>query len=236
MDLAERIYRLENKMLHQKEALRKMVLHIKGKDMSEFDFDALLDEIDEDVVAPDKVEIPVENAMDELDDLLSGGEIVVDGGVAGNAGRVIETDETDETDETANEVVTNISVATEAKIQQLQDTIENLKDDLKAAKKFQAGEALDQVISTYEYSNEAKSFLKDFDSLEFDKRAIQEKIKDLKEEYKDQGVDIAAALKARNEVIKELKEDSETSVIIESMKEAIKGDETLMTNATVFAG
>ena len=68
------------------------------------------------------------------------------------------------------------------------------------------------------------------------KRGVIEEQKELKEQFKEDGVDVAAVLKAQKTMIAELKEDADTAEIVEQMKEEIKADENLMTSVTVFAG
>ena len=110
-----------------------------------------------------------------------------------------------------------------------------LKDKIKSLKKLQENMVVNEVVSKYEYSAEAKKFLKEHNDIEMEKRAIQERQKELKEQYKEDGVDVAATLKAQKTMIAELKEDAETAEIVEQMKAEIKADDRLMTDVTVLS-
>ena len=87
-----------------------------------------------------------------------------------------------------------------------------------------------------EYANEAKTFIREYNDLELQKKALTESQKDLKDQYKELGVDIKGALKARSEVIKEIKETADEAQLIQGYKRIIADDENLMAESVIFAG
>ena len=192
-----------------------------NNDMEDFDFDNLLDELSEpevqletkkEEVTPVEV-TPVEEVSALVDELEEVPEPIVE--VSNNA--IPEPD--------PQSIIDDLNVE-----------ISQLKDKLKAVENIQSDRVVENVVSDYEYSNEAKSFLKDFNDIEMQKRGLAEKQKELKEEAKEAGVDVAATLKARKAVIEEMKETSDEAQIIEQMKESIRNDDSLMIDSQVFAG
>ena len=242
-NLIQRIQALEEKTSRNekviKTAIKKMHKALKEKNMEEFDFDNLLEEIDsaetaeaaekviteavapkEDVVASPEAQVtPIEQVValvDEANDIVE---------------PLIENEITEPT-----EMDSSVYDASQTKIQELEAEVKELKEKIRGVKAVQATSVSDEVISKYEYSSEAKSFLKDNDEFEMEKRSITERQKARKEEAKESGVDVAATLKAQKEVIKELKETSEEAQIIEQMKQEIKNDGSLMATVAVMAG
>jgi len=127
-------------------------------------------------------------------------------------------------------------VAIDSVLESLEKENKELKAKIKAMKTLQENMTVSKVVSKYDYSQEAKKFLKEHNDLEMQKRGVIEEQKELKEQFKEDGVDVAAVLKAQKTMIAELKEDADTAEIVEQMKEEIKADENLMTSVTVFAG
>ena len=182
--------------------------------MTDFDFDNLLEDLE--------TETPVETPAPEVlapDTSLTPEEIK-------------EVDK-EIVEDMAPEPVDN---ALDDTILELEKENKELKAKIKAMKTLQENMTVSKVVSKYDYSNEAKKFLKEHNDLEMQKRGVIEEQKELKEQFKDDGVDVAAVLKAQKTMISELKEDAETAQIVEQMKEEIKADENLMTSVTVFAG
>ena len=148
----------------------------------------------------------------------------------------LEVTDTLETKDAVTETPTEINTAAQVKIESLEDTIKEQKEQIKQLKKIQTSNVIEEVVSEYEFGQDAKKFLKEHNDIEMQKRALVEKLKEIKESYKDVGVDIGATLKAQKTLIQELKEDAGTAQIIEQMKKEIKEDDRLMTDVTVFAG
>ena len=196
--------------------MKKIIKIMKENNMEEFDFDDLLNELSEPEV---QLETKEEKKEPEVE-------------------QVAEPVITEEVPEPIVEVSNNAIPEPDPQsiIDDLNVEISQLKDKLKAVENIQSDRVVENVVSDYEYSNEAKSFLKDFNDIEMQKRGLAEKQKELKEEAKEAGVDVAATLKARKAVIEEMKETSDEAQIIEQMKESIRNDDSLMIDSQVFAG
>jgi hypothetical protein len=254
--LWQRINNLEKRLKEQENMMKRAIKAI-GENMSEdFDFDDLLSEIDEVAEVAEVaevtevVEVKAEKDTDELVDSTTVDDII----------DILDTDSIDDDDidisddvlsevidEALDEVISetetvDISAAAEEVISSLEKQVTDLKGQLKSLKKLQneaqtakVEEGIVSALPEMEYSAEAKSFLREYNSIEFEKRGLQEKMKALKTDYKDQGVDTSAVLKSQNEIIKELKETTEEAQLIEQMKELIKGDDNLMVDANMLS-
>jgi len=270
-EIRQELANLNKKIEKQEKQIRKAINAIKriGTNMNDFDFDELLNELEDNIVKEPKNEENEENTAeidnfkaDENTDILDELEkldetIGLDEPGINKEPEVSEAPEEIEAVEAVEitkspveieeldktEVPEDISAAAQAVIQELENKVDALKAQVKALKTMQQEEETLKVqngliskLPELEYSEEAKSFLKEYNSLEMDKKAIQEKMKELKDEYKDQGVNVAQVLKAQKEIIKEIKETSEEAEFIAGMKELIKSDDNLMATATMFAG
>ncbi len=71
------------------------------------------------------------------------------------------------------------------------------------------------VTQDIEYAEETKSYTRAMFDIELRKQALQQEAKDLKEEFKDQGVDIKSATSAARELAKRTKQTSEEADQIE---------------------
>lgn len=181
MTLEERIEKLEKRAERSERILR-----IIGEKMEEFDFDSLLDDIEqtkedtkETKPEPEVVETAPE-PEENLDDLL---EEVPSTEVTSPAPTTIEEPEPETYDNTG-----------------------------------------------VEFAAETKAYAKEYLSIEMRKRALNEELKKLKDDYKDQGVDIATVNKAMKEIAKELKESAEEAACVERVKEMFKKDERIYTD------
>ena len=211
--LVERIDQLEQRNNDRFKAVHKI---IKGIQMAEMNFDDLLDELDFDIEVPKEKEAKVEEVVtpepeptpepvDDLDALLESEEIF--------------------------EVETEVNNVEEIKNQlaEAKREVSQLRKDLKAQEKAQVqAEATVAVVSELDNPGAVKEFLNDLDALEAVKKTAQEDIAQLKSDAKVQGVEVNWVIKARKEVIKELKESTEEAEMVEQAKKLIYGDETLM--------
>ena len=225
--LWNKLRELEEKLSRQEKKMKRAIKAI-GEQMSEdFDFDGLLADIE----VTETKEVP--EVQDELDNIVSDIEtnIIVPG---------IIPEETiiDEIKEVQEELV-DLSDATDSVIIELEAQVKDLKSQLKSMKelKTQAVEAgAVSALPELEYSAEARSFLKEYNAIEFEKKSLNDKTKELKDEYKEMGVDVSSALKAQKEKIKEIKETSEEAELIEGYKNLIGDDDDLMGDVTLLAG
>jgi len=246
-NLIARLDKLELQVRDNEKKITKLLRVIKDNKMIEYDeFDALLQDLETPepkaaettVTVPETVETPettlgthqeVEAVISEPQDVTTTTPEPVD------FEPVFEPEpSTEEIAEQEQALAVN-PTALEDAIAELEVENGELKDKIKSLKKLQENMVVNEVVSKYEYSAEAKKFLKEHNDIEMEKRAIQERQKELKEQYKEDGVDVAATLKAQKTMIAELKEDAETAEIVEQMKAEIKADDRLMTDVTVFS-
>ena len=130
----------------------------------------------------------------------------------------------------------------------LEDIGENILDDVDLLEDISTEEAEEpeetkiQTIETstfettgVEFAEETKQYARAFLDIEMRKRALTQEAKDLKDEYKEQGVDIASVNKAMRELAKELKESAEEAASIERIKELFKKDDRIYTEIVGLA-
>jgi chromosome segregation ATPase len=182
---------------------------IKERKMEEFDFDELLNE----------VEMPAKEAKDEprgLDDTDVVTDIIDDNG-SGDSGTVDATTTT-----TVNEY--------KEIIKELNEEIKGLQETLKIAKTLEK----EEEVEDFDFSDETKSFLKAWAELEVEGKELNERKKDLKRDYEEQGVHTKESIKAWKEYQKNLKETPDEAKEIERIKSMINKDDYLAGTATAL--
>ena len=251
---------LEKEIQNTKKILKKLIIQLKkGPNMDKDVFDDLLDDLDlldENTENTENTEESVVNdditEADDLDNLLD--EI-----------ETTETHETPETTETTEELkepkekeglevsgelkeleepeepsnLKELELAQE-KINKLKEEKKQLEKQLREAKLAKQSIEEKTVIEKLspdvaEYSDNYKKFIKELNALEFQKKDLQEQIKELKQTYKDEGVDVQAAIRARNEIIKDIRTKPDEAENIESAKVLLKEDESIYTDLTILA-
>ena len=212
MTIEERIDRLEQKIEKNNTKIRKLIKTIKGMKMAEeFDFDTLLDEIDE-------VKNEETNGLHDNDNVSDDLDILDDD---------ISTVSVDDKPEVSEDFELQ-GKGYKTIIKELEQTIDELKSQLKIAKTELT--SVDKVsYDDLEFSEETKSFLKAHADLELEKKELQDRFKELKTDYEEQGVHTKEALKAWKEIQKQFKETPEEAKEIEQMKSLIQDDDTLHT-------
>jgi len=195
-DITERLSKLEQKIKNIEYVIKEKIMVTE-----DFDFDSLLDDLDNVVEVKENKNIENIETIEEPE--------------------ILETPEL------------KIQAADE-----LLDEINQQKEELKQKEKVIQDIKTESVTEKidYEYADEARAFLKEYNNLEMEKRDIIQRMKELKTEFEDQGVDVKAVLKAQKEIIKEIKETPDEAHLVEEMKKLIKTDDVLMTATTVFAG
>jgi hypothetical protein len=181
---------------------------IKERKMEEFDFDELLNE----------VEMPVKEAKDEprgLDDTDVVTDSIDDNG-SGDSGTV--------------DATTTTTVKYEEIIKDLKDEIKKLKSTLKVAETLEK----EEEVEDFDFSDETKSFLKAWAELEVESKELNERKKDLKRDYEEQGVHTKESIKAWKEYQKNLKETPDEAKEIERIKSMINKDDYLAGTATAL--
>ena len=130
-------------------------------------------------------------------------------------------------------------VTLDGMVKKLQEEIKQLKKELKKAKATQAVQQSVQETQNVqmpenmdeEIVERTRSFLKEYAEILTQKKALQEQEREIKAEYKDEGVNVQAAIKAWKEYQKEIKETSEEAHETEYIKEGIiKQDDDIQTS------
>ena len=115
-------------------------------------------------------------------------------------------------------------------IKDLKDEIKKLKSTLKVAEILEKEEEL----VDFDFSDETKSFLKAWAELEVEGKELNERKKDLKRDYEEQGVHTKESIKAWKEYQKNLKETPDEAKEIERIKSMINKDDYLAGTATAL--
>ena len=215
--LSKRLEVLEKKQ----DKLINVVKKLKGLNMAEFDFDSLLDELD----TPDTPETINTSKTEEH-----------------NEPENIENNLIDDTDllDTSNRSGDNtLEVDYKELYEKLQKEKEELEKQLKAvqiAKDNQEIEKVPETISDVldeDIVQRTKSFLKDYNEIQLEKRELRDREKELKEAYDKEGVNIKAAVKAWKEYQKQIKETPDEALEVEYLKDVIAKDESI--SSTIIA-
>jgi DNA repair exonuclease SbcCD ATPase subunit len=120
-------------------------------------------------------------------------------------------------------------------ITELKNEIERLKGALKAVEIEKTHTDVESAVpSNFDFADETKSFLKEYAEIEFEKKELQERMRNIKKEYEDQGVHTKEAVKAWKEYQKQLKETPEEAQEVEAIKSMINSDDTLASSATAL--
>ena len=238
-DLETRLESIENKIADQTLKLKQVVKILKGRFMEEIDFDSLLDSLDsldEETPKPPETEAPEQ--APEAPEQAPAVELEIP--EPQEVPFMPELPDPPDTQEGPTNISYNEINEANQIIKDLKDELSNKIKELKVARSMVASVEAENTpipeLPELEYADEARSFLREYNELELQKRALGDSQKDLKDQYKELGVDIKGALKARNEVIKEIKETADEAQLVEGYKRIISEDESLMTESVIFAG
>jgi uncharacterized coiled-coil DUF342 family protein len=233
----------ENRLQEIKEIVKRLqTIKEKGKNMEEFDFDALLEEVEvtkstekeEKQTDEDKRQDNDLDSIDSMDSSLDDLDSLIDD----NNDSSDEVKEPNEIKEQEPETNPEIQIDYQKIIDELNSTIEELKGQLKAVEVAKEQEQIDSigieepVNLDFDFAAETRSFLKEYAELEVEKQDLNERIKELKKEYDEQGVHVKEALKAWKEYQKQLKETPDEAQEVEQIKNLINSDDTLASVAT----
>lgn len=144
-------------------------------------------------------------------------------------------------DELLNDVETEVEAPETADFDSLLDEPENLDDlldndvvmdpvtepvpEVAVETPAPVQEAPDFTNTGVEFASETTAYAKAFLDLEMQKKALQQEQRELKEEYKDYGVDTVATARAMRALAKELKETPAEVQAEESIKEMFRKDD-----------
>ena len=204
-------------MLQQIERMREYIEKLKGKNMDEFD--ELLAELGEletvvkedTKVTPEKPEKPepVETKQ-SVDDLLDEG----------------------------TEIIASREDALDTLVGELKSTIMDIEEKLKQAETMATDTKItDKIIDLdIEFKDETISCAKEILEKQLEKKAIDEEIKSIKEEYKDQGVNLKAVNTAISEIKKEMKETPQDAQDTEALKEILRKETGVIDSIQVLNG
>ncbi len=208
-EIENKLEEIEERSNRQYKIMKNVIEKI-GKQMNnDFNFDDLLDDIEENPENPENPKTEIDD-LDDLDNLLNDN----DNPIPANAPEVdldhlAETSKDDEIQD-----YKKLIEEQKARIKELEDS---------APKVSVSGQA---VIE--EFGPEIKAFAKEMLDIDMRKKVIQEEIKTIKDDYKDRGVDIPWAMKAMKEIQKELKETSEEAAGVQATKDFLRKDESIV--------
>jgi phage-related minor tail protein len=236
-DIEDKLNALESKIDSQNKQMTnaiKAIKIIKENTMAEFDFDSLLDDIEETPATPTEVETPtvteeVENDTtdtnttdtDFLDDLLTSDDVVVD-----KLDEKVDLDNLDDTDELDALLEVDTIELEEPEPTQAEVAKELYHEEVQK-------EILAPVLSGIDYQDETVSYIKGMLEIENRMKDLKEEMKDYKQDWKDQGVDVRAATKAVKEVQRQLKADPDVEALAEQIQDIIREDDSLYTSVAM---
>ncbi len=221
------------------EEIKKIVKRMKRiKTMTEeFNFDELLEEIEPEVKnekstkqadQPESKEQP-KDAESILDDSLLSELDNLDDSKPGNndISRVINNEIENPDSEIDYQKIIN---ELEAQIAELQGTV-------KAFETIRAEEAVEVALPNldFDFKDETAAFLKEWAEIEIEAKEFNERKKELKKDYEEQGVHTKEAIKAWKEYQKQFKETPEEAQEIENVKRLINENENLAITAKALS-
>jgi DNA repair exonuclease SbcCD ATPase subunit len=216
MEVLNKIAEITERLKNIKE--RKM-------DEAEFDFDSLLEEIDQTQEPKNEEQKPEKPGPRGPDN----------SSVSDNSNDDVSDDDNSSTiDSPSTESPT---VEYEQIIEDLNNKITVLKGTIKELEKSKEESVIqDMEVPTpeLEFSDETKAFLRDYAALEIETKDLQQRKKELRAEYEEQGVHTKEAIKAWKEYQKNLKETPDEAQEIESIKSLINNDDNLASIATAL--
>ena len=211
--------------IQELEKALKILKIIEEKKVS-FDFDELLDEIDNLEVPEIEVKQETPETKQEADEAWEAVDADINGAPEAETGEIEDAIEPEVKEEDVKEFFTDKAIK-ESKIE---------------ATKKAYSETL-SVDTEIDYSDEFKDMMQEVKKYYKDVYAIQQEIDDLKsqikerkQEAKDIGIKTAAVDKAMKEVISNIKESSEDAKAIEDAKRYIENDDELYNIAVIKAG
>ena len=207
--------------------VKKIAKRLKGIKMStidEFDFDSLLEEIETPEKAKNETKTEENTEVDNLldNDTLYSELVHVD------ASNVNTNDNDNEIEQDKQEI------DYQKIIQELENTIQELQGQLKTVKTAESTDVIDTLESQeidFDFASETNSFLKEFAEIEIEKQELNQRLRECKKEYEEQGVHTKEAIKAWKEYQKQLKETPDEAKEVEDIKRMINKDELLATTA-----
>ncbi len=87
-----------------------------------------------------------------------------------------------------------------------------------------------------EFAAETVTFAKEMLAVEAEKQEIQQRIRDLKDEYRDQGVDVVATSKAVRSIARQLKQTSEEAQAEQAIEDMLKQNANVVGTITALNG
>jgi chromosome segregation ATPase len=215
MEVLNKIAEITERLKNIKE--RKM-------DETEFDFDSLLEEIDQTQEPKNEEQKPEKPGPRGPDNSIVGDNSNDDASDDDNSGII-------------SSPSTTSTVNYEQIIEDLNNKITVLKGTIKELEKSKEESVIQDMEAPtpeLEFSDETKAFLRDYAALEIETKDLQQRKKELRAEYEEQGVHTKEAIKAWKEYQKNLKETPDEAQEIESIKNLINNDDNLASIATAL--
>lgn len=222
MNTEDRLKKLEERTAFQEKMIRKI-----GEVMGEFDFDALLEDVEAEVTAEEAVKVEdqedknkeIENEFDDLLDNMSEVETEKDEELD------YLLDETEETAEVKPYEKGNTKGVLGTEQENLvPDVNEALwgKDEGPVPQPVNVTQAADSGI---EFAEETKAYIRAKSDIELRRKSLAQEQKELKEEFKDAGVDIKTADAAAKEIARRIKQSADEADMIEKTMKIFEEDD-----------